>query len=307
MFILTSIAAVFFAACGAPADNKPANNPANNTNANTAKPVVSAPTKEALVALENKAFEAWKSGDSKFWDGFLADNYVGFAEGKRAGKADEIKSLTGTKCNIKSFALSDEKITSLGADAAILTAKSTADGTCADQKLPSPTISCTLYVRSGDAWKAAYHNETLIVDPKSPSPAAAKKADVKKDDAKPDALTDTLMVIEKAGWDAWKSRDPKKLEEVVGKEIAFVDVMGNFAATKADAIKAWTEPKCEIKSAGPSGGMATSISPVLAILTYRGDAEGTCDGAKLGPLWGTTFFLKEGEAWKPVYIFEAPA
>ena len=307
-FALTIVVAFAFTACGETATNKPA----GNASSPAAKPVGAGPTKEALAALETKAFEAWKTKDTKFWDGFLAESFTGFTDGKRSWKADEIKMITEGKCDIKSFAFSDQTVTVIDADDAVLTSKVTTVGTCDGQKLPSPTMSATLFVRSGDAWKAAYHNEVMIIDPKSPPPAPAKKEAAKKDEAKPaeakdDPTTDALMAVEKAGWDAWKARDAKAIEAVVANEVAFVDPMGNFAASKADAIKAWTEPKCEIKSAAPSDGMGSAASPTVAILTYRGDAEGTCDGQKLGPLWGTSFLIQEGGAWKVAYIFETPA
>jgi len=42
-----------------------------------------APSKAAIEALEKSAYEAWKSKDAKFWDTFLADNFVGWVH--RAG------------------------------------------------------------------------------------------------------------------------------------------------------------------------------------------------------------------------------
>ena len=57
---------------------------------------------------------------------------------------------------------------------------------------------------------------------------------------------------------------------------------------------------------GPVNGKATSITPTVAILTYKGLADGTCEGEKLLDLWGTTIAIKDGDTWKAAYIFEAP-
>ena len=199
-FALTAVATIALTACGETATNKPA----SNASSPAAKPVGAGPTKEVLVGLETKAFEAWKTNDTKFWDGFLADSYTGFTDGKRTNKANEIKMVTEGKCDIKSFAFSDATVTLIDADDAVLTTKVTTVGTCDNQKVPSPTMSATLYVRSGDAWKAAYHNEVMIIDPKSPQPAPAKKQETKKEEAKPteardDPTSDALMAVEKAG------------------------------------------------------------------------------------------------------------
>src|SRR4029077_11982790 len=58
-------ATLVFTACAA---NVPANNAsADNTPKKTAPAAL---TKDALVALEKSAYEAWKSKDAKFWHAF---------------------------------------------------------------------------------------------------------------------------------------------------------------------------------------------------------------------------------------------
>ncbi len=170
---LTAIAALGLAGCG----NMPANNAnaGNASNANANKAATTAPTAETLMALETKAFEAWKNKDGKYFETFLADNYVGTEEGKVKTKAEEIKGIAESKCDIKSFSLADPKVTPVGPDAAVLTVTATADGTCEGQKIPSPVTSATLFVRSGDTWKAANHNEVPIKAPPAPADANANK------------------------------------------------------------------------------------------------------------------------------------
>lgn len=305
LYVCIAGAAVLFAACGGTADKSTVNNAeiANKVE----KAIAAAPTKEGLIALETKAFEAWKTKDAKFWDSFLTDSFVSYADGKRRGKADEIKMLSEQKCDIKTFAFSEERMTPVGNDAVVLTAKATIDGSCGGQKLPSQSISSTLYVRSGDAWKAAYHNEVAVIDPKAPPPA--KKAEPQKNVAATptDPITESLLAVEKKGWDSWKARDSAALEAILTQDITLVDPIGTVAVGTTNVLKAWTGPKCEIKSAAPTDAAGSSVSPVVAILTYKGDATGTCDGQPLGSLWGTTIFLKEGDAWKAAYVFETPA
>jgi len=45
----------------------------------------------------------------------------------------------------------------------------------------------------------------------------------------------------------------------------------------------------------------------VAILLFKGTAAGTCDGEKIGPLFGATVYQKEGDAWKAAFIAERPA
>ena len=83
---LIAVTAALLAACdpnAKPAANSAANSTnanAGNANSNASKPMAAAPSKETLLELENKAFEAWKNSDAKYFDGFLADNFVTFRE-----------------------------------------------------------------------------------------------------------------------------------------------------------------------------------------------------------------------------------
>ncbi len=347
---LTTVAALSFAACGSmPANNANAGN-ASNANANKA---AAAPTKEALLELEKKAFEAWSKKDGKYFEAFIADNFVGYHDGKVSTKAEEIKGIVESKCDVKSFDLSDPQVTPIGPDAAVLTTKATADATCDGKKLPSPVVSATLFVRSGDSWKAAYHNEVPVADIKAKVDAANAKVDEAKankavananssstassntNSAKPAStatpssnttatsntnttsntnntasstdVTAALVAVEKSGWDAWKARDEQKLKVLVTDNVTFVDINGSIASGKDAVMKAWVGPKCDIKTVNVSDPKGFSMSPTVAVLTFKGAATGQCEGNQLGALWGTGIYYKDGEAWKLAYGFENPA
>ena len=161
---LFAIVAFALAACQ-PAANT---NTTSNSNANTA-PKAAAPTADSLMALDSKAWDAWKAKDGTFFSNYLDDKFVGFDNGKREGKAEMVKAISEHKCDVKSHSLSEPKITMAGADAAVVTYKATVDGTCTDEKgashkIPSPVTVASVFVRSGDTWKGAYHNETALME-----------------------------------------------------------------------------------------------------------------------------------------------
>jgi ketosteroid isomerase-like protein len=310
-------------------------------------PKAAAPTADSLMALENKAWEAYKNKDGKYFEGFLGDTMIDGGGRGTMPKAEVVKMIAGNKADVKSFTLSEPRVTSAGADAAVLTYKATVDGTEDGKAIPSPVTVATVFVRSGADWKAVYHNEVPVVDPtkaggdmgkKETAPAADKKDDVDGDDKKgsehaekkesssPAAnsgatansnsatvpssgdagLTDALMAVEKKGWEAWKAKDAKVLGETTTKDIVFVDTMGKISSG-ADVMKMWTtDNPCNVSSVSLSDGKGTSISKDAAVLVYKGTAVGSCGDMKLEPLWGTTVFVKEGEAWRGVYIFETP-
>lgn len=325
LFVLIAAAAAFAAACGAPADNKPAN---TNTNANTAKPVAAAPTKEALFEMDKKANEAWLKGDKAYFEANLSDKFVSFEQGMRMNKAELTNMIGSFKCDAKTWNIEDPQMSKVNDDTYVLTYKGTFDGTCAgadgaSMKLPSPTRAATIYVRDGDKWKGAFHSETLIIDPKSPPPPPAKqeaKKEAPKKDAetvakeeankpKPGPNTDALVKLHTAGWEAFKAKDAKTFGDMISANMALVDPLGGYISGKDAVIKQWTETmKCEgITKVSVADGFATALSPTVEILTLKGTADGTCDGQKNGPLFQSAVYVKEGEAWKLAFMFESPA
>lgn len=321
-FVLLAAASTFVAACGGPA----ANTGANNANTTTTKPVAAAPTVDALMALDKQANEAYAKGDSKFFEEMLSDKFVILGgDGQRIDKAATVKMIAGVKCDIKSMDFTEPDMSMIDADTYALSYKATWDGTCdgpdgKPMKVPGPVRSASIWVRSRDKWQAVFHGENLIVDPKAPPPppaSAAKKEEPQKEDktvansntasdtadparATPDANTDALVKVELALWEAWKEHDAKKLEELVAKDVSFVNIFGTYLATKADALKDWTGNNCEVKSVSVTDGFATALSPTVEMLTRKGTAEGTCSGQNIGgiPIWGVSIYVKDGAAWK---------
>ena len=321
-FILLAAASTFVAACGGPA----ANTGANNANTNTTKPVAVAPTADALMALDKQANEAYVKGDSKFFEGMLSDKFVILTNGgQRMDKAATVKMISGVKCDIKSMDLTEPAISMIDADTYALSYKATWDGTCngpdgKPMKVPSPIRSASIWVRSGNKWQAVFHGENLIVDPKAPPPPpvpAARNEEPKKDDkttansntasntatpvkGTPDANTDALIKVELALWEAWKSHDAKKLDDLMAKDVSFVNIFGTYLATKSDALKDWTGANCQIKSVSVTDGIASALSPTVEMLTRKGTADGTCGGQNVGgtDIWGVSIYVRDGDAWK---------
>ncbi len=323
---LFAMAAFAFAACAPPASTNTNSNTNVNTNANSAAKTAM-PTADALLAMENKAWEAWKNRDAKYFEGFVADNFVGFERGQRLTKAEMIKSLTEKPCDVKSFSLSEPHVTPVSNDAAVITYKGTADASCGGQKLPSPVTAATVFVRSGDAWKAAYHGEVPVATGAPAADASSEKKPAAEKPAPPadataansanansnanttasgDALTDALTAMERKGWESWMKQDAAGLQAVTTKDVTFLDAMGKATHGQTEAMKVWISDACKVTSVNISDGKAAQIAPNVAIFTYKGTAEGTCGDMKLTPLWGMTVAVKEGDMWKAAYLFESP-
>ncbi len=323
-FFVFATTVLFMAACGGATNTN-----TTNTNANSApKPVAAAPTADQLLALDKKANEAYFKGDGKFFESWLSDKFVSYDGGKREDKSAAVKMIAGVKCDIKDWKLEEPQTAKIDADTYVLTYKGTFDGTCTvdgqTMKAPSPIRGATVFVRSGNDWQAVFHGENLIIDPKNPPPPApkteAKTVEPKKEapaatnsnsapptKPAPGANTEALVKIHTSGWEAFKARNAKGFEAIATADLSNVDPVGGWISGRANVIKHWTETmKCEgITKVGVSDGFASAITPTLEVLTLKGTADGTCDGAKNGDLFQTAFYVKEGEAWKLAFMFEA--
>lgn len=126
--------------------------------------------------------------------------------------------------------------------------------------------------------------------------------------AKPVAAAPTkeaLMTMEKAGWEAWKNRDAKWTEENASDKYVGLGTSGRM--DKAAAVKSYTTQKCEIKSYSLSDDQMQMVGPDVAVLTFKGAQDYTCDGKK-GPanVQSASIYIREGNKWKAVFYAETP-
>jgi hypothetical protein len=112
-----------------------------------------------LSASETKLWEAWKNKDPKPFKAALAANSVSIGENGVGDKDTVVKEIAGLPCEVKSFALSDWKITLIASDAAVITYKAVVEGTCAGTPIPK-VWSSSVWAKSGGRWRAFSHQET---------------------------------------------------------------------------------------------------------------------------------------------------
>ena len=286
---------------------------ANNANADDTpeRTASTGPTKVALITLEKNAYEAWKSKDAKFWATFLSDNFVGWGSFGRLDKASATKEYTGADCEIKSYALSDEQLSSLGKDATLITYKAAVDGTCGGQQFPTNSRAAAIYVRDDGKRKLAFHAQAAIVDPKAtPATSIDRQQSPNEDNAQPpdrNAGTAAMLAAEKNVWEAWRVHDAKRIADLTAEDISFINIFGVYLATKRDALQDWSGTYCDVKSISLTDAAGTMLSPTVGVLTFKASADGTCYGQKVGPIWGSSVYVKHGDVWKWTFGINLPA
>ncbi len=116
---------------------------------------------------------------------------------------------------------------------------------------------------------------------------------------------DSLMALEKAAWEAWKVRDIKWTEDNMTDKGFNLGSTGR--ADKAAMIKAFPTQKCEVKSYSLSDDKMQMAGTDVALLTYKGAQDATCDGKKSpANVWSASVYVREGEKWKVAFYAEAP-
>ena len=124
------------------------------------KPAMSkAQIQRSLIATEKKFWEAWKNKDTKVFKAGLAADSVMIGQNGVEGKTAIIKEIADMSCDVKSYELSDFKLTWINSGSALLTYKGKAEGKCAGTAIPTVWAS-SVYVNRGGKWYAVSHQET---------------------------------------------------------------------------------------------------------------------------------------------------
>lgn len=115
-----------------------------------------------------------------------------------------------------------------------------------------------------------------------------------------------LSTIEKKSWEDWAKRDSSGIDGFLASK--FVGVGSSGASDRAAAMKSWTEHKCEMKDLAFSDEKVTELADGVYLLTYKAAQTTNCDGKpNPSPVYSSTVYVKEGNAWKAMYYQEAPA
>lgn len=115
-----------------------------------------------LSANETKLWEAWKNKDPKPFRMYLSADSVMIGGAGTQNKTDAIKDITSMACDVKSYTLSDWKLSMIDADAALITYKGMAVGTCGGQSIPAAWAS-SVWIKRGGRWQAFSHQESNVM------------------------------------------------------------------------------------------------------------------------------------------------
>lgn len=285
---------------------------------------------ETLLAMDRQVIQAFLDGDAAAYSQYMSDDFFMFQGGIRASKDYAMGMVSAIKCEVSdSWGLSAPQVTRVNEQAYVLSYRMDIEGHCASgdvsMTLPSPVRAATLWVNDKDSWKISYHGENQMIsapvaehagttgDSRSAESAPSSATDTagetpESDAASNDPLTNALLAVESAVWETWRTHDASALTALTAKDIAFVNVFGDYFANKADTVANWTGPFCNISKFSLTQSIATKVLPSVAALTLTGSVDGTCGARVLDGMrvHVTTIYKKEAGAWKWAFGFNSP-
>ena len=116
-------------------------------------------TAAGIIGIEQQFWEALKNKDGKFFDANVSDDssmigYIGVL-----GKAAATDLFFKMPCEVRSYTLTDFKVTFFNSETAFVTYKGATDGSCAGKGIPTVWASA-VYVKRHERWLKASHQET---------------------------------------------------------------------------------------------------------------------------------------------------
>ncbi len=119
-----------------------------------------------LVALEKRAFEAWKNKDRKFFEDHMSEAGQYLDLNGVGGKSQYVNAIIDNNCTVTKYSLDNTKVTMLSNDVALLTYRYAHDAVCGGNPEASPLWASTVYVKRGGKWLISFHQEIAAAQAK---------------------------------------------------------------------------------------------------------------------------------------------
>jgi len=112
-----------------------------------------------IIGMEQQFWEALKNKDGKFFEANLPDDLVAVGIVGVLTKSTAVNLFFKMPCEVRSFTLTDFKVTFFTSETAFVTYKAATDGSCAGKSVPTVWASA-VYVRRHGRWLKVSHQET---------------------------------------------------------------------------------------------------------------------------------------------------
>lgn len=228
-----------------------------------------------IIALEKKAWQAWKNKDIAFFQTFLADDALSANAGGISDKAEVLKYYGS--CEVKSYSLDNFKFRMLGNDSALITFTAAQDAVCGGEKNPTNVRASSVYVKRGGKWLNSFYTETEIAQTDESS------------------VESRIIALEKASWAAWQKKDGSWFENNLANDWLLVN---SFEVETKPEIVGGIATDCEVKSFSLDNFRFVMLTKDSALVTYNATQDAACEGNTLPKtVRSTAVYVNRGGRW----------
>ncbi|QQS40338.1 MAG: nuclear transport factor 2 family protein [Acidobacteriota bacterium] len=115
---------------------------------------------QALAELEESAWNAWVSGEMKWFEENMAGNALLVNPSGISNRDEAIKAMSDANCEVDQYQLRGFTGTKLAENVMLLMYRGEQSGKCGDAELPSAVLGSTIAIKEGEKWKGIFHMET---------------------------------------------------------------------------------------------------------------------------------------------------
>jgi len=113
-----------------------------------------------------------------------------------------------------------------------------------------------------------------------------------------------IIALEKAGWEAWKTKDGSWTRDNVTEEFLLVNSEG--VSNKTQVIKS-TATDCEVKSYSLDNFKFVTLDKDSVLMTYTAMQDGVCSGKTIpAKVRASVVYVKRGGKWLEALYMETP-
>ncbi len=113
-----------------------------------------------------------------------------------------------------------------------------------------------------------------------------------------------IIALEKAGWEAWKNKNPEwfKLNTAEG----FISVNSEGISNKSEVVKS-VATDCDVKTVSIDNFKFIMLNKETVVLTYIATQDGVCGNSKLpAKVRASATYVKQGSKWLEAFYMETP-
>lgn len=124
--------------------------------------------------------------------------------------------------------------------------------------------------------------------------------------APPPDLTDSLLVVERGAWEAWKTKNTSFYQTNLVPESVYLSAYG--VSTHDETLDQVTKLPCTVQGYDIQKPRSVRMTADVALLTAYVTAKYTCNGKDIDAAdWVSTVFVKRDGGWRIAFHQETKA